>query len=83
MGPVNLVDRSLPLVQLHQQFRVQIPQASEAEPAEHPGDGGEGSPEQPDDVVEMKVLVSQLHGVLQLLRIERPQLSAANSASSR
>ena len=52
-----------------------------AQPAEGPGDGRERSVEQPGDVAQVQALVPELHGVLQLLRIERPPLGAANTPS--
>ena len=39
--------------------------------------------QQPGDVPEVEPLVAEIHGVLQLLGIERPPLAAANTASIR
>jgi hypothetical protein len=73
----------LPLVALHWRFGLEIPQPPETKAVEHPGHGGEGSGQQPGDVPEVEALVTELHGVLLLLRIERPTLGAANTASIR
>lgn len=80
---VDQISWPLPLVALHWNLGFQIPQASEAEPAEGPGDGGEGSLQQARNVPEVEPLVAKFHGVLQLLRIERPPLGAANTPSIR
>jgi hypothetical protein len=45
--------------------------------------GGEGSGEQPGDVPEVEALVTEIHGLLQLLWSERPPLAAANTPSIR
>jgi hypothetical protein len=80
---VNQVTGPLPFVALHRRFGLQIPLASETQAAKSPGESGEGSPEQAGDVPKMQTLVTQIHRVLQLLRIERPPLGAANTASIR
>jgi hypothetical protein len=56
---------------------------SQAETAEGAGDGEEGSLQQPGDVPQVQPLVVEIHGLLQLLRIERPPLGAAHAASIR
>ena len=80
---MDQVSGMLPLVALHWRFGLEIPQPPETKAVEHPGHGGEGSGQQPGDVPEVEALVTELHGVLLLLRIERPALGAANSASIR
>jgi hypothetical protein len=80
---VNQVTGPLPLVPLHQLFGLQVPQASESQVAESPGDGGEGCLEQPGDVPEVQALVTEIHRVLQLLRIECPLLPVAHAPSIR
>ena len=44
---VDLVTRLLLLVALHRNLGLKIPQSAEVEPAENPGDGGEGRLQQP------------------------------------
>jgi hypothetical protein len=39
--------------------------------------------QQPGNVAEVQALVTEIHGALQLLRIERPPLGAAHAASIR
>lgn len=51
--------------------------------AEDPGHGGEGGPQEPGDVPEVGPLVEEIHGLLELLRIERPPLVAAHAACIR
>ena len=46
-----------------------------------PGDGGEGSLQQPGDVPEVQALVPETDSLLQLLWIERPPLGAAITKS--
>jgi len=71
----------LPLVALHRNLGLQIPQASKTELAKHPGDGGEGSLQQPGDVPEVQPLVAEIHGVLQLLLLELAPLCKAHAGS--
>ena len=71
------------VVALDRNLGLQIPQASKAELAEGPGDVGEGSLQQPGDVPEVQPLMAEIHGVLQLLRVERPPLAASNTPSIR
>jgi len=71
------------LVALHWSFGLQIPQPPQAQAVQGPGHGGEGCREQPGDVTQVQPLMTQLHGTLQVLRIKRPPLGAANTASIR
>ena len=48
-----------------------------------PSNGPEGSLESPGDAAERASLVPQVYGLLQLLRIDRPTLGAANAPSIR
>jgi hypothetical protein len=80
---VDQVIGLLQFVPLHQVFGLKVPQASETQVAESPGDGGERRLEQPGDVPELQALVAEIHRVLQLLRIERPSPGAAYARSAR
>ena len=80
---VDQVAWPLPLVALHRWFGFQVPQSPQPQTAESPGNGGEGRLQKPGNVAEMKQLVAEIHGVLQLLRIERPPLGAANTPTIR
>jgi len=80
---VDQVSRPLPFVPLDRWFGFQIPETAQAQAAEGPGDSREGCVEQPGDVTQVQALVPELDSVLQLLRIERPPLSAANTPSIR
>lgn len=77
--------RPLPLVPLplYRWFGLQIPHSPEAEPAEDPSPDGKGSPPQPGDVAEVKPLVVEIYGLLQLLRIERRPLGEAHAGTFR
>jgi hypothetical protein len=80
---VDQVTGPLPFVPLHRIFGLLVPQASKARPAESPGDSGGGSPQQRGNVAEMQALVTQIHLVMQLPRIECPTLGTANTSSIR
>ena len=80
---VDQVTRPLPLVAVDWRLGVQVSQPAQPQAAENPGHGGEGSDQQPGDVAEVQPLVPELYGALQVLRIERPPLGAANTASIR
>jgi len=80
---VDQVSRPLAFIPLDRWFGVQIPETGQAQPAEGPGDGRESGVEQPGDVAHVQALVPERNGVLQLLRIERPPLGAANTPSIR
>jgi hypothetical protein len=60
---------------------VQVSQPAQPQAAEHPGQGGEGSGQQPGELAEVQPLVPELYGALQMLWIEGPPLCAANTAS--
>ncbi|WP_411869203.1 hypothetical protein [Vulcanococcus limneticus] len=78
---VNQVTRRLQLVPLHWRLGLQVPQSTQTQTAEGPGDGGEGSPQEPGNMPEVQPLMTKIHGLLQLLRIERPLLGTAHAAS--
>ncbi len=80
---VDQVTRPLPLVAVDWWFWGQVSQAAQPQAVENPRHSGEGRDEQPGDVAEVEALVTEIHGLLQLLRIERPPLGAANTASIR
>ena len=80
---VDQVAWPFPLVALHRRFGIHVPQSPQPKAAESPGDGGEGSLQQPGDVPEVESLVPEMHRLLELLRIERPPLGAAHARSAR
>ena len=80
---VDQVAWPVPLVPLHRDFGLQVPQTPEAQSAESPSDGGEGRPQEPGNVPEVEPLVAEIHGLLELLRVERPPLGAAHAPSIR
>jgi hypothetical protein len=80
---VDQVARRLALEALHWRFGLQIPQPPEPQAVQSSGHGGEGSGQQPGDVAQVQPLMTQLYGTLQVLRIKRPLLGAANTASIR
>lgn len=61
---VDQVIKLLPLLALHRKLGLQIPQSAEAEPADSPGEGGEGYLQQPGDVSQMQALMPYSYGVL-------------------
>jgi len=80
---VDQISWPLPLVALHWNLGLQLPQTPQPQKAESPGNGGEGRLQQPGNATEVEPLVAEIHGVLQLLRIERPMLAAANTPTIR
>ena len=80
---MDQVARPLPLVPLHRWPGLQVPQSPEAQTAEGPGHGGEGGPQESGNVPEVQPLMAEIHGLLELLRIERPPLGAAHAPSIR
>ena len=79
---VDQVTRPLPLVALDWRFGLEIPQPPQSQAAENPGHGGERCCQKPRDVAEVQTLMPQLYGLLQMPRIERPPLGAANTPSA-
>ncbi len=78
---MDQVSRTVPLVALDRELGFQVPQPTQPQAVENPRHGGEGRDQQPGDVAEVEALVTEIHGLLQLLRIERPPLGAENTAS--
>lgn len=76
------VARLLPLVPLHRNLGVQVSQAAKAQRLHHPSHGRQGSPKGLGDPPEGAALVPEIHCVLQLLRIERSPLGAADTRSA-
>ena len=62
------VSGMLPLVALDWMFGLEIPQPPQTKAIEHPGHGGEGCSQQPGDGAEVEPLVTEIQGMLQLLR---------------
>jgi len=77
------VPGALPLVATNKTFGVKVLQASQAQALHEPTNGGEGRTESPGDAAERAALVPQVYSLLELLRIERPPLAAANTPSIR
>jgi hypothetical protein len=80
---VDQVTGPLPLVALHRRYGLQVSQTAQSETVQSPGNGGERRLEQPGDVPEVQALVTEVDSLLQLLRIERPPLGAADARSAR
>ncbi len=80
---LDQVARPLPLVPLHRWPGLHVPRSPEAENAEGPRHGGEWGPQEPGDVPEVQSLMAEIHGLLELLLIERPPLGAAHAPSTR
>ena len=83
MVDIDQVTWVLPLVPLHRWFGFQVPQSPQLQTAESPGNAGERCLEQPGDMAEVEPLVAEIHCLLELLRIERPPLGAANTPTIR
>lgn len=77
------VARLLPLVPLNRGFGLEVPQPPEPQSLHRPPDGRQRSPHSLCDPPEGAALVPEIHGMVQLLRIERPPLDAANTPSIR
>lgn len=75
--------RALPLVPPHRRFGLEVPQPAQPQGIHYPSDGRERSLEGPGNAAERAALVPEVHGQLQLLRIERPPLGAAHAPSIR
>jgi hypothetical protein len=85
---VDQLTRALPLVPVHRRSGFQVPQSPEAQTSEDPGHGEEGCLQEPGDVPEVQPLMAEIHGLLELLRTERPsgrldRLSDTGRASGR
>jgi hypothetical protein len=78
---MDQVSRMLPVVAHDRKFGLQVSQPSQTKASEHPGHDGEGNGQQPGDVPEVAELVTEIHALLQLLRIERPPLATASTPS--
>jgi hypothetical protein len=77
---MDQVARRLTLLALEWRFGLQVSQSPEPQAVQSSGHGGEGSGQQPGNVQEVEALVTEIHGLLQLLWIERPALGAAHTA---
>ena len=77
------VARLFPLVAPHRRFGVKVLESSQTQALHEPANGGKGRGEGPCDAAERAALVPEVYGLLQLMRIERPPLSAANTPSIR
>jgi hypothetical protein len=79
---VDQVARCLALVALNWRLGVQVSQPTQAQPVQDPRHSEERSSQEPGDMAQIQALMPELHGALQVLRIERPPLGAADTASS-
>jgi len=70
-----------PLVAAHWLSGLQVLESAEAQGLEHPTNGGEWRRQDPGDATQGAALMAEVNGALQLLWIERPPVSAANTAS--
>ena len=80
---MDQVSGMVPLVAQDRRLGFQIPESAQAKPVQGPGHGGERGSQHPSDVPQVQSLMTERHGLLVLLRIERPPLSAANTPSIR
>lgn len=80
---MNEMTRAFPLVPLHRRNGFKGPQSPQSETAGGTGDGRKWGLQEPGAVTKVQVLKAELHDLLQLLRIERPPLGAANAPSIR
>ncbi len=80
---MNHVARCLPLVPLLRSLGLRVPQAAKAQSLYHAPHGGQGSAHSLGDPPEGAALLAEVQRMLQLLRIERPPLGAANAPSIR
>jgi hypothetical protein len=80
---MDQVSGMVPLVALDRRLGFQIPESAQAQSVQGPGHGGERGSQHPSDVPQVEALMTEIHGLLLLLRIERPPLGAANTASIR
>jgi hypothetical protein len=78
---VNHVARPRPLITAYRLSWLQVLESAEAQGLEHPTDGGEWRRQHPGDATQGAALMAEVNGALQLQWIERPPLSAANTAS--
>ncbi len=74
---MNRVSRIFTLAALDSRFGFQVTQPAQAQVVQDPGHGREGSVKQPCDVAQVQPLVPELHGPLQVMRIELQPLAAA------
>ena len=73
----------VPLLALDRRLRFQIPESAHSQSVQGPGHSGERGSQHPSDVPQLQPLMTELHGVLLLLRIERPTLGPANTVMIR
>jgi len=78
---VNQVAGPFPFVALNRRLGFQVSQPTQPQAVQRSGHGGEGGSEKSGDVTQVQSLMTQLHGTLQALRIQRQPLGAANTAS--
>ncbi len=77
---MDQVSGMVPLVALERRLGFQIPESAQVQQVQGPGHGGERGSQHPSDVPQVQSLMTELHGLLLLLRIERPPLGAVNTA---
>ncbi len=76
------VTKSVACVSLYRTFRLLFSHAFEIQAFDWLVDAQEGRVEQPGHVLEVQALVTEIHRVIQLLRIERPLLGAERDLST-
>jgi len=77
---VDYVAGLCPLVAAHWLCRLQVLEPAKAQGLEHPTNGGKRLRQHPGDAAKVAALIAYVNGALQWQWIERPPLSAANTA---
>ncbi len=72
---------ALPLVAPHRRLGIKVLESTQRQGVHHPPDCRQGRLESLGEATKFAALVPEVYGLLQLLRIERPPLAAANSPS--
>ena len=78
---MNQVTGPLPFVAPHKRLGLQVSQTVESKTVQSTGERGERRLEQAGDVPEVQTLVTAVDNLLQLRRIKRQTVAAANTAS--
>jgi hypothetical protein len=80
---MDQVSGTVPLVALDSRLVFQITESAQSQPVQGPGHSGERGSQHPSDVPQVQPLMTELHGVLLLLRSESSTVGPANTASIR